>query len=319
MASSQSELRKIGLEGFALIDKLYGPSRRSPANDALIPGRREGCWVVHQVSDLIEEPTVVKTKKPQNQLDDLPVYLHKAGSSAAKEGCTSTFVSLCGNDKVLSGCMEIGNHLLLLVIVKTTTVATPVVASLLQTLSRTNRKEVFWATRGPKEVVRLLSIRSYNQLRVNCLLVRHYCRVSTIAEKHSQIGNENFEGMENEKVESDVGSCLMSMAKAVVTKPSRKHQLSCLIKDHQKETAPVSSEHDASIEATPIASAEEQADSSSYHSSSSDRRMVQRLKNKEPRLNQISLKIEKEVFLFWAQRVYKLHSNINPPRNSNLE
>nr|KYP43499.1 hypothetical protein KK1_035066 [Cajanus cajan]KYP43501.1 hypothetical protein KK1_035068 [Cajanus cajan] len=61
MASSQSELRKIGLEGFALIDKFYGPARRSPASDAF-PGRREGFWVVHQANGEMEEP-VVKTKE----------------------------------------------------------------------------------------------------------------------------------------------------------------------------------------------------------------------------------------------------------------
>ncbi|TKY72569.1 hypothetical protein E2542_SST01310 [Spatholobus suberectus] len=60
MASSQADLRKIGLEGFALIDKFYGPSR---ANDAF-PGRREaGFWVVHQVPNGEMEKPAVKAKE----------------------------------------------------------------------------------------------------------------------------------------------------------------------------------------------------------------------------------------------------------------
>jgi len=33
MAPPSSDLRKIGLEGFALIDKFYGPTRRSSMQD----------------------------------------------------------------------------------------------------------------------------------------------------------------------------------------------------------------------------------------------------------------------------------------------
>lgn len=49
-----ADLRKIGLEGFALIDKLYGGTtnrRNMGAHDhhAFPAGRRERCWVVYQV------------------------------------------------------------------------------------------------------------------------------------------------------------------------------------------------------------------------------------------------------------------------------
>lgn len=57
MASSQADLRKIGLEGFALIDKYYGPTR----NDAF-SGRREGFWVVHQVPNGDKEKPGLKAK-----------------------------------------------------------------------------------------------------------------------------------------------------------------------------------------------------------------------------------------------------------------
>ncbi|KAJ1407677.1 hypothetical protein SESBI_24151 [Sesbania bispinosa] len=51
MAPPPADLRKIGLEGFALIDKFFGPPRRSlaAANDANFNGRRERSWVVYQV------------------------------------------------------------------------------------------------------------------------------------------------------------------------------------------------------------------------------------------------------------------------------
>ncbi|KAK7412921.1 hypothetical protein VNO78_04681 [Psophocarpus tetragonolobus] len=48
MAPPSAEMRKIAEEGFALIDKFYGPPRRSSCNDAF-HGRRERCWVVYQV------------------------------------------------------------------------------------------------------------------------------------------------------------------------------------------------------------------------------------------------------------------------------
>ncbi|QHO06728.1 uncharacterized protein DS421_14g457310 [Arachis hypogaea] len=48
-----ADLRKIGAEGFALIEKYYGPQTRTAANtaDASFPAaaRRERYWVVHQV------------------------------------------------------------------------------------------------------------------------------------------------------------------------------------------------------------------------------------------------------------------------------
>ncbi|TKY72572.1 hypothetical protein E2542_SST01313 [Spatholobus suberectus] len=58
MAPPQADLRKIGIEGFDLIDKLYGPSRRSSGSD-VFHGRRERCWVVYQVpNDVMEEPVL---------------------------------------------------------------------------------------------------------------------------------------------------------------------------------------------------------------------------------------------------------------------
>ncbi|QHO37948.1 hypothetical protein HN51_004379 [Arachis hypogaea] len=59
-----ADLRKIGMEGFALIDKYYGPQRRSTATTtttadafaAVAATRRERCCVVFQVPhDNMEE------------------------------------------------------------------------------------------------------------------------------------------------------------------------------------------------------------------------------------------------------------------------
>ncbi|RDX57924.1 hypothetical protein CR513_62798, partial [Mucuna pruriens] len=90
MASSQANLREIAVEGFALIDKLYGPTRMSTAND----GRREGFWVVHQVPNGEMENPALKTKAQNRwvihssmvELHDLPLYIYKARSSAASWG-----------------------------------------------------------------------------------------------------------------------------------------------------------------------------------------------------------------------------------------
>ncbi|KAK7329479.1 hypothetical protein VNO77_23648 [Canavalia gladiata] len=54
MAPPAADLRKIGMEGFALIDKFYAPSRRCSANDAF-HGRRERSWV--------EDPLVTLNSK----------------------------------------------------------------------------------------------------------------------------------------------------------------------------------------------------------------------------------------------------------------
>ncbi|KAL2340974.1 hypothetical protein Fmac_008914 [Flemingia macrophylla] len=65
-----ADLRKIGLEGFALIDKFYGPPRRG--NDAF-QGRRERTWVVHQVPNAVIEDSAGMSAvnypkgKPQNR------------------------------------------------------------------------------------------------------------------------------------------------------------------------------------------------------------------------------------------------------------
>ena len=59
MAPPQADLWKIGAEGFALIDKFYGPSRGNSANDAFHGPRGEHCWVVYNVSnDVMEESAV---------------------------------------------------------------------------------------------------------------------------------------------------------------------------------------------------------------------------------------------------------------------
>ncbi|RDX89225.1 hypothetical protein CR513_29075, partial [Mucuna pruriens] len=60
MAPTQADLRKIGVEGFALIDKFYSPPRRSSLNDAF-HARRERSWLVYQVpNDVVamEEPAL---------------------------------------------------------------------------------------------------------------------------------------------------------------------------------------------------------------------------------------------------------------------
>jgi len=56
-----ADLRKIGAEGFALIDKFYGPPRKSSGNDAWhLHGRRERCCVVYQVpNDAMDESSVI--------------------------------------------------------------------------------------------------------------------------------------------------------------------------------------------------------------------------------------------------------------------
>lgn len=63
MAPPQADLRKIGVEGFALIDKFYGPPRRNSGNEAFQYGRRERLWVVYPVpNDLVDEPTMNNSK-----------------------------------------------------------------------------------------------------------------------------------------------------------------------------------------------------------------------------------------------------------------
>ncbi|TKY72571.1 hypothetical protein E2542_SST01312 [Spatholobus suberectus] len=70
MAPPPADLRKIGIEGFDLIDKIYGPSRRSSSGSDAFHGRREHCWVVYEVPNdhVREEPAVKYPKgKPQNR------------------------------------------------------------------------------------------------------------------------------------------------------------------------------------------------------------------------------------------------------------
>ncbi|QCE13292.1 hypothetical protein DEO72_LG11g285 [Vigna unguiculata] len=57
MATSQEQLRKIGLEGFDLVEKLYG--RRFTPTD-------EGIWVVRQLSDDEMENPALKTREVAN-------------------------------------------------------------------------------------------------------------------------------------------------------------------------------------------------------------------------------------------------------------
>ncbi|CAJ1963340.1 unnamed protein product [Sphenostylis stenocarpa] len=61
MAPPPADLRQIGAEGFALIDKFYGPPRRSSGIDAVyLHGRRERCSVVYQVpKDVMDESSVI--------------------------------------------------------------------------------------------------------------------------------------------------------------------------------------------------------------------------------------------------------------------
>ncbi|KAL9314864.1 hypothetical protein ACSQ67_020316 [Phaseolus vulgaris] len=57
MAPPPADLRQIGAEGFGLIEKFYGPGRRSSGNDAL---RRERCCLVYQVSnDVVNESCMI--------------------------------------------------------------------------------------------------------------------------------------------------------------------------------------------------------------------------------------------------------------------
>ncbi|KAG5132791.1 hypothetical protein JHK82_023979 [Glycine max] len=60
MAPPQADLRKIGAEGFALIDKFYGPARRNSVNDAFHGRRGDRCWVVYNVSnDVMEDSAAI--------------------------------------------------------------------------------------------------------------------------------------------------------------------------------------------------------------------------------------------------------------------
>ncbi|TKY54174.1 hypothetical protein E2542_SST18580 [Spatholobus suberectus] len=55
----RANLREIGLEGFALIDKLYGgptaPRTRRPNTNGLLVPARQGRWVVQVPNDEMEE------------------------------------------------------------------------------------------------------------------------------------------------------------------------------------------------------------------------------------------------------------------------
>ncbi|QCE13291.1 hypothetical protein DEO72_LG11g284 [Vigna unguiculata] len=67
MAPPSTDLRQIGAEGFALIEKFYGPARRNNGSDAFhLHGRRERCCVVYQVpKDLMDESSVGGYTKPK--------------------------------------------------------------------------------------------------------------------------------------------------------------------------------------------------------------------------------------------------------------
>ncbi|KAI4345381.1 hypothetical protein L6164_012510 [Bauhinia variegata] len=56
----QANLREIGLEGFSLIDKFYGPPRRSHGGVFLV---RQGHWVVQVPSDEMDDPVAVINSK----------------------------------------------------------------------------------------------------------------------------------------------------------------------------------------------------------------------------------------------------------------
>ncbi|BAT80292.1 hypothetical protein VIGAN_02329000 [Vigna angularis var. angularis] len=53
-----TDLRVIGSEGFALIDKFYGSStRRRPNKKGVFPSR-QGRWMVQVPNDELEEPVI---------------------------------------------------------------------------------------------------------------------------------------------------------------------------------------------------------------------------------------------------------------------
>ncbi|KAK7246367.1 hypothetical protein RIF29_41234 [Crotalaria pallida] len=57
----QQDLVKIGLEGFELIDKLYGPSARRPTNGGFSTRQRQGRWGVQATTldhGKLEEPVI---------------------------------------------------------------------------------------------------------------------------------------------------------------------------------------------------------------------------------------------------------------------
>ncbi|KAK7412920.1 hypothetical protein VNO78_04680 [Psophocarpus tetragonolobus] len=68
MAAPSADLGKIGAEGFALIDKFYGPPRRNSNGNDAFHGRRERCWVVFQVpnNDVMEESAFIGMEAPSH-------------------------------------------------------------------------------------------------------------------------------------------------------------------------------------------------------------------------------------------------------------
>lgn len=63
MAPPSADLRKIGLEGFDLIDKFYGPTRRSNKEDLIIGTTKDA--TIHFVG--ISAVSYPKGKLPQNR------------------------------------------------------------------------------------------------------------------------------------------------------------------------------------------------------------------------------------------------------------
>lgn len=59
--AAETNLREIGLEGFDLIEKLYGAPRRAK-NNRVFPAR-QGRWVVQVPNDEMEEPLVMNSKE----------------------------------------------------------------------------------------------------------------------------------------------------------------------------------------------------------------------------------------------------------------
>ncbi|CAJ1963342.1 unnamed protein product [Sphenostylis stenocarpa] len=74
--ASPADLRVIGSEGFALIDKFYGPSARRRPNPKGVFPARQGRWVVQVPNDELEEPAI-NSREAASRYEDMKPELDK--------------------------------------------------------------------------------------------------------------------------------------------------------------------------------------------------------------------------------------------------
>ena len=87
MARRADQLREIGLEGFALIDKYYGPSPRRSINGSdqgVFPARQER-WVVQVPNGEMEVP-FLNSKDAASQLGGIMIMNYPKGKPQNRRG-----------------------------------------------------------------------------------------------------------------------------------------------------------------------------------------------------------------------------------------